>query len=57
MLKVTVLESSSSRVILGFEADKGVPIHRCEVWERICTDALTGLSSANKPERRLTVVR
>jgi carbon storage regulator len=35
MLKVTVLEIEGSRVRLGFEADKDVPVHRFEVWERI----------------------
>ncbi|HVP13764.1 MAG TPA: carbon storage regulator [Phycisphaerae bacterium] len=57
MLKVTVLEIGSSRVILGFEADKGIPVHRCEVWERISTDAPAGLGSAQRLARRLTVVR
>jgi carbon storage regulator len=37
MLKVTVLEISGGRVRLGFEADKNVPIHRTEVWERMRT--------------------
>jgi len=37
MLKVTVLEISSGTVRLGFEVDKEVPVHRWEVWERICT--------------------
>jgi len=35
MLKVTVLEIVGGRVRLGFEADKDVPVHRGEVWERI----------------------
>ena len=57
VLKVTVIKIDSSRVILGFEADKGVPVHRSEVWERIYTDAPTGLGSADTRERRLTLVR
>ena len=35
LLKVTVLEINGSSVRLGFEADADIPIHRCEVWERI----------------------
>jgi carbon storage regulator len=35
MLKVTVLEIAGSKVRLGFEVDKEVPVHRYEVWERI----------------------
>ncbi len=35
MLKVTVLEINCGRVSLGFEANKDVPVHRWEVWERI----------------------
>jgi carbon storage regulator len=46
LLKVTVLEINCGKVRLGFEADKGVPIHRSEVWERIQgggqTDSPTG---------------
>jgi len=36
MLKVTVLEINAGTVRLGFEVDKEVPVHRLEVWERIC---------------------
>ena len=36
VLKVTVLEISGGKVRLGFEVDKEVPVHRWEVWERIC---------------------
>jgi len=35
MLVVTVLDISPGKVRLGFEVDKGVPVHRREVWERI----------------------
>jgi carbon storage regulator len=35
MLKVTVIDICGSIVRLGFEADKSVPVHRHEVWERI----------------------
>jgi carbon storage regulator len=36
LLKVTVLEIDGGKVRLGFEVDKEVPVHRWEVWERIC---------------------
>jgi len=53
MLKVTVLEINSGTVRLGFEIDKGVPVHRLEVWERILAssgpDRLTGGSAAPAP--------
>jgi carbon storage regulator len=35
MLTVTVLEIKGVKVRLGFEVDKGVPVHRAEVWARI----------------------
>jgi len=35
MVKVTVLEICGGSVKLGFEADRNVPVHRWEVWERI----------------------
>ena len=36
MIKVTVLAIKNGHVRLGFEADANVPIHRLELWERIC---------------------
>lgn len=36
MLQITVLEIDGGRVRLGFEADHRMPIHRREVWDRIC---------------------
>ena len=39
LLKVTVLDIRGANVKLGFEVDAGVPVHRSEVWERICTEA------------------
>lgn len=36
MLEITVLEIEGGRVRLGFEADNRMPIHRREVWDRIC---------------------
>jgi carbon storage regulator len=34
-IKVTVVEIRGEKVRLGFECDKGVPVHRQEVWEAI----------------------
>jgi carbon storage regulator len=39
MLKVTVLQISADRVKLGFEVKDDVPVHRWEVWQRICAGA------------------
>ena len=36
LLKVTVLSVTGGSVKLGFEADADVPVHRLEVWERMC---------------------
>jgi len=36
LLKVTVLGICGGKVKLGFEVDASVPVHRAEVWERIC---------------------
>jgi len=36
MVKVTVLSILGSRVRLGFEVAGELPIHRSEVWKRIC---------------------
>ncbi len=36
LLKITVLEIRDGNVRLGFEAPADVPVHRWEVWERIC---------------------
>jgi len=38
MLKVTVLGIKGARVTLGFEVNDDVPVHRWEVWERICAE-------------------
>ncbi len=38
MLKVTVLEIQNGRVKLGFDVAAGVPVHRWEVWQRICDE-------------------
>jgi carbon storage regulator CsrA len=36
LLKITVLEVTAGKVKLGFEVDAGVPVHRLEIWERMC---------------------
>ena len=36
LLKVTVLEVTGGKVKLGFEADADIPVHRLEIWERMC---------------------
>ena len=42
LLKVTVLEITGARVRLGFEVDADIPVHRSEVWERICASRRPG---------------
>jgi carbon storage regulator len=37
-LVVTVLEIKGARVRLGFDVPIDVPVHRMEIWNRICTD-------------------
>lgn len=56
MLEITVLEIEGGRVRLGFEADNKMPIHRREVWDRICNGdghpagngAATGITSTTR---------
>jgi carbon storage regulator CsrA len=36
VLKVTVLDINRGTVKLGFEVDREIPVHRLEVWERMC---------------------
>jgi len=38
LFKVTVLDVQGGKVRLGFEVDPDVPVHRSEVWERICAE-------------------
>lgn len=40
LLKITVVEIIGGRVKLGFEVDDDIPVHRLEVWERICAEDL-----------------
>jgi carbon storage regulator len=46
-LEITVLEIEGGRVRLGFEADMRMPIHRREVWDRICNGNGNGNGNAN----------
>ena len=34
-ITVTVLEAIPNHIRLGFESNKGIPIHRSEIYERI----------------------
>jgi sRNA-binding carbon storage regulator CsrA len=34
--KVTVLKIAGGKVTLGFEVDADIPVHRLEIWERLC---------------------
>lgn len=36
VLKVTVLDVARGKVKLGFEVDGDIPVHRLELWERMC---------------------
>lgn len=46
LLKVTVLEIKHGSVRLGFEAADDVPVHRWEIWERLQSEGLPGMSPA-----------
>ena len=48
MLKVTVLEIGAGKVRLGFEVNGDVPVHRWEVWQRICAEARPLPSAAER---------
>lgn len=49
VLEITILEIEGGRVRLGFNADAKMPIHRREVWDRICNG--NGNGSAAVPGR------
>ena len=42
VLEITILEIEGGRVRLGFVADTKMPIHRREVWDRICNGHTEG---------------
>ena len=39
LLKVTVIEIRGGSVLLGFDVNADVPVHRAEVWERILAES------------------
>jgi carbon storage regulator CsrA len=39
LLKVTVIDIRGGSVRLGFDASADLPVHRTEVWERICAES------------------
>jgi carbon storage regulator CsrA len=47
VLEITILEIEGGRVRLGFEADTRMPIHRREVWDRICNGHANGNGVTN----------
>lgn len=54
MLEITILEIEGGRVRLGFEADNKMPIHRREVWDRICNGdgAAAAAAAASRTEKK-----
>ena len=46
LLKIIVLEISNGKVKLGFDVAAEVPVHRLEVWERICAERAVERSRA-----------
>ena len=46
-LEITILEIEGGRVRLGFQADTKMPIHRREVWDRICNGNGNGSPATN----------
>ena len=54
VLEITILEIEGGRVRLGFEADTKMPIHRREVWDRICNGNGAGNGNGDgQPARSL----
>ncbi len=47
VLEITILEIEGGRVRLGFRADSKMPIHRREVWDRICNGHTNGNGNGN----------
>jgi carbon storage regulator CsrA len=47
VLEITILEIEGGRVRLGFEADTRMPIHRREVWDRICNGEAVSNGNGN----------
>ena len=38
VVRITVVQITSGRVKLGFEVDGDIPVHREEVWQRMCAN-------------------
>lgn len=57
VLQITVLDIEGGRVRLGFEADQKMPIHRREVWDRICNGNGNGAGTAVGVASRMEEVR
>lgn len=49
VLEITILEIEGGRVRLGFQADTRMPIHRREVWDRICNGEGNGNGAGALP--------
>jgi carbon storage regulator CsrA len=56
VLEITILEIEGGRVRLGFEADTRMPIHRREVWDRICNGEATADGNGAPARPRPTTV-
>ena len=50
VLEITILEIEGGRVRLGFQADTRMPIHRREVWDRICNGNGNGQAHRSQVE-------
>jgi carbon storage regulator CsrA len=49
VLEITILEIEGGRVRLGFQADTRMPIHRREVWDRICNGEAPPADADGRP--------
>jgi carbon storage regulator len=49
LLKVTVIAIRGGSVRLGFDASADVPVHRAEIWERICAENSASRSEGSLP--------
>lgn len=56
-LEITILEIEGGRVRLGFQADTKMPIHRREVWDRICNGNGSVAATNGAAPRSETVAR
>jgi carbon storage regulator CsrA len=48
---ISVLEVKRSRVCLGIVAPSGTPVHRNEVWQRICLETGDDAEAGGMAER------